>query len=136
MFFAALSTLIAVFENVIGITLDIFRISRIKAVICNFILIFAMSLPVILGFNVLSFIHPMGHGSVILDLYDFILSQNIIELGSVVYVLYASWHYGWGFDNYLTEANTGKGLRLPRWFKPYFSVVLPLLIVFILVQGL
>lgn len=93
MFFAALSTLIAVFENVIGITLDIFRISRIKAVICNFILIFAMSLPVILGFNVLSFIHPMGHGSVILDLYDFILSQNIIELGSVVYVLYASWHY-------------------------------------------
>lgn len=135
MFFAALSTLIAVFENVIGITLDIFRISRIKAVICNFILIFAMSLPVILGFNVLSFIHPMGQGSVILDLYDFILSQNIIELGSVVYVLYASWHYGWGFDNYLKEANLGQGLKVSRKLQFYFKYVLPIIVLVLFVQG-
>lgn len=135
MFFAALSTLIAVFENVIGITLDIFRISRIKAVICNFILIFAMSLPVILGFNVLSFIHPMGHGSVILDLYDFILSQNIIELGSVVYVLYASWHYGWGFDNYLKEANSGQGLKVSSKLQFYFKYVLPIIVLVLFVQG-
>lgn len=135
MFFAALSTLIAVFENVIGITLDIFRISRIKAVICNFILIFAMSLPVILGFNVLSFIHPMGQGSVILDLYDFILSQNIIELGSVVYVLYASWHIGWGFDNYLKEANSGQGLKVSRKLQIYFKYVLPIIVLVLFVQG-
>lgn len=135
MFFAALSTLIAVFENVIGITLDIFRISRIRAVICNFILIFAMSLPVILGFNVLSFIHPMGQGSVILDLYDFILSQNIIELGSVVYVLYASWHYGWGFDNYLKEANLGQGLKVSRKLQFYFKYVLPIIVLVLFVQG-
>ena len=135
MFFAALSTLIAVFENVIGITLDIFRISRIKAVICNFILIFVMSLPVILGFNVLNFIHPMGQGSVILDLYDFILSQNIIELGSVVYVLYASWHYGWGFDNYLKEANLGQGLKVSRKLQFYFKYVLPIIVLVLFVQG-
>lgn len=135
MFFAALSTLIAVFENVIGITLDIFRISRIKAVICNFILIFVMSLPVILGFNVLSFIHPMGQGSVILDLYDFILSQNIIELGSVVYVLYASWNYGWGFDNYLKEANSGQGLKVSRKLQFYFKYVLPIIVLVLFVQG-
>ena len=135
MFFAALSTLIAVFENVIGITLDIFRISRIKAVICNFIVIFVMSLPVILGFNVLSFIHPMGQGSVILDLYDFILSQNIIELGSVVYVLYASWHYGWGFDNYLKEANLGQGLKVSRKLQFYFKYVLPIIVLVLFVQG-
>ena len=135
MFFAALSTLIAVFENVIGITLDIFRISRIKAVIWNFIVIFAMSLPVILGFNVLSFIHPMGQGSVILDLYDFILSQNIIELGSVVYVLYASWHYGWGFDNYLKEANLGQGLKVSRKLQFYFKYVLPIIVLVLFVQG-
>lgn len=135
MFFAALSTLIAVFENVIGITLDIFRISRIKAVICNFILIFVMSLPVILGFNVLSFTHPMGQGSVILDLYDFILSQNIIELGSVVYVLYASWNYGWGFDNYLKEANSGQGLKVSRKLQFYFKYVLPIIVLVLFVQG-
>ena len=135
MFFAALSTLIAVFENVIGITLDIFRISRIKAVICNFIVIFVMSLPVILGFNVLNFIHPMGQGSVILDLYDFILSQNIIELGSVVYVLYASWHYGWGFDNYLKEANLGQGLKVSRKLQFYFKYVLPIIVLVLFVQG-
>ena len=135
MFFAALSTLIAVFENVIGITLDIFRISRIKAVICNFIVIFAMSLPVILGFNLLSFIEPMGSGSVILDLYDFILSQNIIELGSVVYVLYASWHYGWGFDNYLKEANLGQGPKVSKKLQFYFKYVLPVIVLVLFVQG-
>jgi NSS family neurotransmitter:Na+ symporter len=135
MFFAALSTLIAVFENVIGITLDIFRISRIKAVVCNFIVIFAMSLPVILGFNLLSFIEPMGRGSVILDLYDFILSQNIIELGSVVYVLYASWHYGWGFDNYLKEANLGQGPKVSKKLQFYFKYVLPVIVLVLFVQG-
>mgnify|MGYP006992961188 FL=1 len=71
-----------------------------------------------------------------MDLEDFIVSNNLLPLGSLVYLLFCVTRWGWGFDNYLTEANTGKGLRLPRWFKLYFSVVLPLLIVFILVQGL
>lgn len=135
MFFAALSTLIAVFENVIGITLDIFRIGRIRAVLINFAVIFTMSLPVILGFNVLKNVHPLGEGSVLLDLYDFILSQNIIELGSVVYVLYASWHYGWGFDRYLKEANSGSGLKVSRKFAFYFKYVLPVIVLILFVQG-
>ena len=79
---------------------------------------------------------PLGEGSTIMDLEDFIVSNNLLPLGSLVYLLFCVTRWGWGFDNYLTEANTGKGLRLPRRFKPYFNVVLPLLIVFILVQGL
>ena len=78
----------------------------------------------------------MGPGSTVLDAEDFLVSNLLLPIGSLIYLLFCVTRRGWGFDNYLTEANTGKGLRLPRWFKPYFSVVLPLLIVFILVQGL
>ena len=94
------------------------------------------SVPCILGFNLWSGVQPMGPGSTVLDAEDFLVSNLLLPIGSLIYLLFCVTRWGWGFDNYLTEANTGKGLRLPRWFKPYFSVVLPLLIVFILVQGL
>lgn len=135
MFFAALSTLIAVFENIIGITLDMFRIRRVTAVCINFVILAILALPVILGFNVLSFVHPMGEGSVILDLYDFILSQNIIVLGSVVYVLYASWNFGWGFERYSQEAGLGSGFKLSCKLKNYFKYVLPLVVLILFVNG-
>lgn len=135
MLFAALSTLIAVFENIVGISTDIFKTSRVKAVAVNCVVILLMGLPVILGFNVLSDIHPMGEGTVILDLYDFILSQNIIEIGAIIYVIYASWHYGWGFDKYLKEANLGSGLKLTAKSQIYFKYVLPLIVFVLLVQG-
>ena len=136
MTFAALSTIIAVFENILSFAMDLWGWSRKKAVLVNGIAIFVLSMPCVLGFNVWSGFQPLGAGSTIQDLEDFIISNNLLPLGSLVYLLFCVTRWGWGFDNYLTEANTGKGLRLPRWFKPYFSVVLPLLIVFILVQGL
>ncbi|MGN0903369.1 MAG: sodium-dependent transporter [Succinivibrio sp.] len=135
MLFAAVSTLIAVFENVVGILIDIFKVSRVTSVLLNFVIITALSLPVILGFNVLSDVHPMGEGSVILDLYDFILSQNIIELGAIIYALYASWSYGWGFDNYLKETNSGNGFKISPKLRFYFKYVLPLAVVLLMVQG-
>ncbi|MGN1281931.1 MAG: sodium-dependent transporter [Succinivibrio sp.] len=135
MFFAAISTLIAVFENIIGITLDMFRVKRVTAVLINFVIIMILALPVILGFNRLSFIQPMGEGSVILDLYDFILSQNIIVLGSVIYVLYASWNFGWGFEKYSQEAGQGAGFRISSKFKSYFRYVLPVVVMILFVNG-
>ena len=100
------------------------------------VFILLASVPCILGFNLWSGVQPMGPGSTVLDAEDFLVSNLLLPIGSLIYLLFCVTRWGWGFDNYLTEANTGKGLRLPRWFKPYFSVVLPLLIVFILVQGL
>lgn len=135
MLFAAVSTLIAVFENIVGISIDVFNISRKKAVVYNCIVILVLSLPVILGFNVLSDVHPLGEGTVILDLYDFILSQNILQIGAIIYVLYVSWNYGWGFDKYLKETNKGAGFKLTNKFKFYFKYVLPLIVVFLLIQG-
>ena len=116
--------------------MDLFGWSRKKTCLINCIAMFLLSLPCALGFNVLSGFTPLGAGSNVLDLEDFLVSNLLLPIGSLIYLLFCVTRWGWGFDNYLTEANTGKGLHLPRWFKPYFSVVLPLLIVFILVQGL
>ena len=135
MFFAAMSTLIAVFENIVGIGVDMFNASRVKVVIVNLIIVLVLATPVILGFNVLSDFHPMGGESVVLDLYDFILSQNIIELGSVVYVLYASWRYGWGFDKYLAEANKGDGFKVTPKVQFFFKYVLPIVVIGVMIQG-
>jgi NSS family neurotransmitter:Na+ symporter len=135
MFFAAMSTLIAVFENIVGIGIDMFNASRVKVVIVNLIIVLVLATPVILGFNVLSDFHPMGGESVVLDLYDFILSQNIIELGSVVYVLYASWRYGWGFDKYLAEANKGDGFKVTPKVQFFFKYVLPIVVIGVMIQG-
>ena len=136
MSFAALSTIIAVFQNILACLQESFGWSLKRACAVGTVFILLASVPCILGFNLWSGVQPMGPGSTVLDAEDFLVSNLLLPIGSLIYLLFCVTRWGWGFDNYLTEANTGKGLRLPRWFKPYFSVVLPLLIVFILVQGL
>ena len=135
MTFAAYSTVIAVFENIIAFGMDLWGWSRKKASIINTFLMIILSVPCILGFNVLSWFHPLGEGTIILDLEDFILSYNLLPLGSLIYLLFCVTRYGWGFDNYLKEVNTGQGMKLSRAFKGYFQWVLPVIILIVLIQG-
>jgi NSS family neurotransmitter:Na+ symporter len=135
MTFAAYSTVIAVFENIISFGMDLWGWSRKKASIINIFLIIILSMPCILGFNVLSWIQPLGEGTGILDLEDFIISYNLLPLGSLVYLLFCVTRYGWGFDNYLEEVNTGEGIKMPRILKGYLTWVLPAIILVVLIQG-
>jgi len=135
MTFAAYSTVIAVFENIISFAIDLWGWSRKKAALINTFLIIILSIPCVLGFNVLSWIQPLGKGTMILDLEDFILSYNLLPLGSLIYVLFCVSRYGWGFDNYLEEANTGKGIKMPRTLRWYLTWVLPAVIVLVIIQG-
>ena len=133
--FAALSTVIAVFENIISFWMDLKGWSRKKTVIINGVALLVLSLPCVLGFNVLSFIQPLGAGSTIMDLEDFIISNNILPLGSLVYLTFCTYKFGWGWDKFTLEANTGDGLKFPTKLRVYFKYVLPLIILFIFVQG-
>ena len=135
MLLAAMSTLIAIIENVVGISMDLFNCSRVKAVAVNLIVILLCALPVILGFNVLKDFHPLGGETVVLDLYDFVLSQNILEIGAIIYIVYTTYKFGWGFDNYLKETNTGVGVKLPALCRAYFKFVLPLVLIVLMVKG-
>jgi len=135
MTFAAYSTVIAVFENIISFGMDLWGWSRKKASLINTFLITLLSVPCILGFNVLSWFQPLGKGTSILNLEDFILSYNLLPIGSLVYLLFCVTRYGWGFDNYMKEVNTGEGIKLPRAFKGYFQWVLPIIILIVLIQG-
>jgi len=135
MSFAAVSTIIAVFENIIAFYMDQFEWTRSKAVKLNMILIPLLSMPAILGFNVLSMIQPMGEGSAIMDLEDFLVSYNILPLGSMIYVLFCTRKNGWGWERFLKEANTGKGLLVPGILKFYMSWILPLIICVIYLKG-
>lgn len=135
MSFAAFSTVIAVFENIISFGMDLWGWSRKKASIINTILLIILSMPCVLGFNVLSWIKPLGENTAILDLEDFILSYNILPIGCFIYVLFCVSRYGWGFDNYLEEVNTGEGVRMPRALRGYLTWVLPMVILLVLVQG-
>ena len=92
-------------------------------------------MPCVLGFNVLKHIQPLGEGSGILDLEDFILSYNLLPLGSLIYLLFCVSRYGWGFDNYIEEVNTGKGIKMPRGLRGYLTWVLPAVIIIVLIQG-
>ncbi len=135
MTFASFTTVIAVFQNLIASTEEIFKLSKIKSVIINFFVILLGSIPAILGYNVLSDVTLIG-GRDILDSLDFIVSNILIPLGSLVYLLFATTKWGWGFDNYLEECNTGRGMRMPRWLKPYFQFGLPAILLFIFITGL
>ena len=135
MFFAAASTVIAVFENIISFATDLTGCSRRKAVLVNIIVIIVLSMPCVLGFNVLSGFTPLGAGSNIMDLEDFIVSNNLLPLGSLVYLLFCVTRYGWGWDNFISEANTGKGLKFPLWMRRYVTFVLPVIVLFIFVWG-
>ena len=136
MSFASLSTVIAVFENIIACTMELLNIERKKAVVINFIVISILSLPCALGFNVLSGIQPLGTGSTILDLEDLIVSQFLLPLGSLVYLLFCTSKYGWGFENYQKEANIGKGLKVPHWVKFYVTIILPIIVIFVFINGI
>lgn len=135
MSFAAISTVIAVFENIIAFAIDLTGCSRKKAVICNIIAIILLSMPCVLGFNVLSGFAPFGDGSSIMDLEDFIVSNNLLPLGSLVYLLFCTSKCGWGFPNFLKEANAGEGLKFPKWVYGYVKYVLPLIVIAIFVLG-
>ena len=135
MTFASFSTVIAVFENIISFCMDMFHISRNKASLINCIIILIASMPCVLGYNVWSSVHLIG-GRDVLDTEDFLVSNLLLPLGSLVYLLFCVTKWGFGFDNYIEEANTGKGLKISRKLKPYFQFILPLLILFILIQGL
>lgn len=136
MSFAALSTVIAVFENIICFAMDLWGWSRKKAILINGIVIAVLSLPCVFGFNLLSGFQPFGAGSTIQDLEDFIVSNTLLPLGSLVYLLFCVSKRGWGWNNFLAEANTGeRGLRFPKWAKFYCKWILPFIILFIFVMG-
>ncbi len=135
MSFAALSTVIAVFENIISFGMDLWGWSRKKAVVVNIILITVLSVPCALGFNVWSAFQPLGAGSNIMDIEDFIVSNNLLPLGSLVYLFFCVTRYGWGWDNFMNEVNAGQGMKFPRWIRFYVTFILPLIVLFIFVQG-
>ncbi len=133
--FAALSTVIAVFENILAWWMDLKGWSRKKAVAVNCILILLLSLPCVFGFNLWSGVQPLGEGSTIMDLEDFIVSNNILPLGSLIYLLFCTSKRGWGWKNFCKEANTGNGIRFPKWARIYVSYILPLIVLAIFIQG-
>ena len=135
MTFAALSTVIAVFENIICCCMDKFGWSRKKSAGINFVIILLLSLPCALGYNVLSFIEPLGAGTSILDFEDFIVSNLLLPIGSLVMALFCMNRYGWGFENFMKEANEGKGIKMPRWIYGYAKYVLPVVVAVLIFQS-
>lgn len=135
MTFAAMSTVIAVFENILSFSIDLWGWERKKAVLVNGLLIIVLSLPCVLGFNVLSNIQPLGAGSTIQDLEDFIISNNLLPIGSLLYLLFCTRKSGWGWNNFIAEADSGKGIKFPQWARFYVSYILPVIIIFILFTG-
>ena len=115
--------------------MDLTGCSRKKAVAINLVAILILSMPCVLGYNVLSGFAPFGEGSAILDLEDFIVSNNLLPLGSLIYVLFCTSRYGWGWNNFVNEANTGEGLKFPKWVRPYVTYIIPLIVIFLFIQG-
>lgn len=136
MLFAAFSTVTAVFENIIACLMDMTGWSRKKTCVIGFFLLSALSIPCALGFNVLSGIHPMGGSSSIMDLEDFIVSNCLLPLGSMIFVIFCTHKIGWGWDNFLEEADKGNGLKFPAFTKFYMKWILPLVILAIFVIGI
>ena len=135
MSFAALSTVIAVFENILSFAMDLWGWSRKKAVWVNAVAIVVLSIPCVLGFNLWSGWQPLGAGSNIMDLEDFIVSNNLLPIGSLVYLFFCVTRYGWGWDNFIDEVNAGKGMKFPKWMRIYVTYILPILVIFMFVQG-
>lgn len=133
MTFACFSTIIAVFENIISFCIDMFGISRKKSVVINAVIILIASLPCVFGFNIWSGFELFGQN--VLGMEDFLVSNILLPVGSLIYLLFCVTKFGWGFDNYLAECNTGKGMKFARFLKPYFQFVLPILVLIVLVQG-
>ena len=125
----------SVFENIITMTVELGSWTRKKSLLVNLVLIFVLSLPAILGFNLLSGFQPFGDGSSVMDLEDFLVSYNILPLGSLVYVLFCVRKNGWGWEKFLAEVNEGTGLKLPGWLRGYMAYVVPTLICLIYLKG-
>ena len=136
MSFAALSTVFAVFENIVACLRDLFGWSRRKTCLITCLSLMVLSMPCVLGFNVLSFIQPFGEGSSIMDLEDFAVNNVLLPLGSLIVVLFCVSKRGWGFDRYLEEANAGSGVKVARWMRFYMTWILPLIILFVFCVGL
>lgn len=133
---AALTTVIAVFENIIAMCMDQFGWSRKKACLINGIAMFFLALPCLLGFNALASFRPLGPGSGVLDLEDYVVSNILLPVGSLIFVIFCNFKFGWGFDKFQEEANTGAGAKVANWMKYYFRYGLPIVIGVILVYGI
>lgn len=136
MLFAAFSTVLAVFENIISMCMDLFGWTRKKACYVNILLMIILSLPCALGYNLLTGFEPLGNGTQVLDLEDFIVSNFLLPIGSIVFLLFCVTKKGWGWDSFIKEANTGAGLKLKKWMRPYFTFVLPVIVLIVFVMGL
>ena len=136
MVFAAFSTIIAVFENILACVRELTGWSRVKACIICGIAVLVLSVPCALGFNLWSGFVPFASGSSVLDLEDFIVSNCCLPIGALCFVLFCVTKKGWGFENFLAEANAGKGLKLPKWIRPYVTYVLPVIILVVFVMGI
>ena len=134
MSFAAFSTIIAVFQNIVQFGMDLWGWSRKKTILFNLVLILVISVPCILGFNLWDGI-TFPHIGNIQDMEDFIVSNNLLPLGSMVYLLFCTSRYGWGWDNFIREADAGKGLKFPSWLRVYVTYVLPLIVLVIFTMG-
>lgn len=135
MTFAAFSTVIAVFENIICCVMEMMNISRKKSVLICLIFISIFSIPCILGFNIWAGFEPFGAGTNILDLEDFFVSYNFLPIGAIIYILFCTSRYGWGWDKFIAETDTGKGLKFPKFARIYVSYILPLVIFYIFIMG-
>ena len=136
LYFAALSTMIGVVENDVSFSIDLLGMDRKKAALIAGVIITLGSVPCALGFNVWSAFEPLKAGNCIMDLEDFFVSNLVLPIGSLVCCLFCTWKYGWGFENYLKEANTGEGLKISPALKFYFKYILPLIIGFLVTYGL
>ena len=134
MAFAALSTVLAVFENLIACTIDLSGWSRKKACLVNGVLMFLLSMPCILGFSVWNKVQIAGKN--IMDMEDFAVSNILLPLGALIYVLFCVTKYGWGWDNFVKEANEGKGLKVAKWMRPYCTFVIPVLVLVLFLMGI
>ena len=136
MSFAALSTAFAVYEGIIANFIELTGFGRKKACIICGTAMFLLAIPCALGFNVWSGFMPLGEGTGVLDLEDFIVSNLLLPIGAIIYVLFCTVRYGWGWDNFIEEANSGKGLAMPKWLKNYMRFFVPVVLLIILIVGL
>lgn len=135
MAFASMSTIIAVFENLIVCFFELLHVDRRKIIRAGIPVMILLSLPCVLGFNVWSGFTPFGPGTGVLDLEDFFVSYNLLPLGSLVYLAFCTSRYGWGWKNFLREADTGRGIAFPRWIRFYVTYLLPLIVLVIFLNG-
>ncbi|MBQ3055686.1 MAG: sodium-dependent transporter [Oscillospiraceae bacterium] len=135
MSFAALSTVIAVFENIVSFAVDLWGWTRKKAIAFNAVLLPILSLPCVLGFTVLKGFHPLGDGTNIMDFEDFLVSNNLLILGCLMFLLFCVSKHGWGYKAFLEETNTGSGMKFPKWAYFYLKYILPVILLFVFAMG-